>query len=230
MKQIIWFLVVYVSISPAWSTTIDTVPYWDGSSVLGAQFGETSAPASQDTYGQVFVPPLGETHIVSFALYLSDSPIFQPDPVDFAAYVMKWDGFRPTGSILYQSAPTDTSGLAHAELRQFSFDIGLDLSQEQEYVFFISASDFFDGVTSGAFVGAMPSDTYLDGAIVQADSNGSFSDLLNTTPWYTSALGWDLAFTAEFSRAAVPEPHSIHLFAGGLVIFILQMIRRRAAS
>jgi hypothetical protein len=88
------FLLASVGGGDAWAiTVIDTTPTWNGSDGVSA-FGEPGAA----TYGQSFTVTGTETHLDSFSFWLND--FLNPDAVDFAAYVMAWDGTKATGSIL----------------------------------------------------------------------------------------------------------------------------------
>ena len=79
MKSILWTIVglsgsVFVS-APLEGATNTTFPAWNGTSAF-AQMGETpDAPATEATWGETFVTPVGNTVLQSFSFWLSDSPV-----------------------------------------------------------------------------------------------------------------------------------------------------------
>lgn len=149
------------------NNVVSTYPAWDGSSVY-AQMGEQpSVPGTEATWGQTITPPAATPHLTQFALTLSDSPVFDPDPLDFRGYLMGWDGSRATGPILYESPTLTADGMEHGEYRRFDMTgINRTLAPNQTYVFFISCSALFDGVDSVAYVAGMPADNYPGGNLV----------------------------------------------------------------
>ncbi len=81
---------------------IDTTTSWDGSSFAVGNFTSALLLGEPDfaTIGQTFT--VGMDNILnSFAFWLDD---IGTDPVNFAAFVMEWDGSKATGPILFQSA------------------------------------------------------------------------------------------------------------------------------
>jgi hypothetical protein len=167
-------------------TTIDTTIFWDGSSFVQS-FGEDNTA----TYGQTFTA--GSSPLTEFTFYLNDYS--NSDSVDFAAYVMAWDGTKATGPVLYSSAMWSSAGSSDFEI--LTFDTGeLILTPGQRYVAFLSASNFFDGEFGTASVGYMSGDVYSDGMFVYSN-NGSNFESLTANDW-TIGYGGDLAFKASF--------------------------------
>ncbi len=192
------------------SITVSTYPAWSGNSVF-AQMGETPEwPGTEATWGETFTVPSSSPVLNSFSFSLEDSPVFEPDPLAFAGYLMEWSGTKATGTILYQSAPMTTAGLAHTEFRRFDFDINAILDPTKTYVFFISCSQYFDGTPSYAGVAGLPLDAYSGGHLVTLNNLSDFSKI--TSMDWNQTPQWDMAFEANFS--AVPEPATTSLLAG----------------
>jgi hypothetical protein len=167
---------------------IDTTSSWDGLYSIAA-FGESNTA----TYGQTFTAPETSSPLTEFTFYLDD---YNPDVIDFAAYVMAWDGTKATGPVLYSSAMQSTTGTSGFDT--LTFNTGeLILTPGQQYVAFLSASNFFDGVSGTGQMGYISNDVYNAGMFVYLN-NGSDFNSLTTTSWDTSWGGGDLAFKASF--------------------------------
>ncbi|WP_310482203.1 PEP-CTERM sorting domain-containing protein [Chamaesiphon sp. VAR_48_metabat_403] len=175
-------------------------------------FGETF----NSSFGQTFT--VGSDNILNdFTFWLNDRT--NPDAVDFAAYVMAWDGTKATGSIIYQSSPQSTNGASGFE--QFTFNTGgTNLTSGQQYVAFLSTFGLLDGITGQAQMGASFTRTYSGGEAVYTSTNFDPSSPNNS--WIKpEAFGlgtFDAAFTANLSSASaqpVPEPSS----SLGLLVF-----------
>jgi hypothetical protein len=188
-------------------------------------FGE---PATA-TFGQTVTVPLLDTVLDSFSFRLNDS--VNPDTVDFAAYVMAWNGTRATGPILYQSGmktTTNNGGLGGFE--EFTFSTGgLPVTAGAKYVLFLSASSFFDSSVGTATMQDSTTNPYSGGDFV-ADNNGSNLASLTAHAWsFNPGPGIDAAFTASFSAPGpIPEPTTA-IFGAGL-IGVVGLARRRTRS
>lgn len=181
-------------------------------------FGESNTA----TYGQTFTVTGTETVLDSFSFRFND--FLNSDTVDFAAYLYGWDGGKATGSQLYSSGmmtSTNNGGLDGMEL--FSFNTGgVELQSGVKYVAFLSASNFFDGVTGTSNWDFSSSDIYSGGEYVFENNGSDFSSLF-TSNWdynsFTNSSSRDTFFIANFSSPDVqdvPEPGSIALLALGL--------------
>jgi hypothetical protein len=187
-------------------TILDTQPGWNGTSIAVLPFGEPNTA----TLGQTFT--VGADNILQeFNFWHGFKSLGGPPlSLDFAGYVMAWDGAKATGTILYGSSMQTITGTG---TQRFTFDTGnLPLVSGEEYVAFLSASNFFDGSAAQTEIGGMPqSDTYAGGKYV-FQNNGSDTSFWTTQSW-GSLGGNDVAFVANF---VVPEPASLVMLGLGL--------------
>jgi hypothetical protein len=202
------------------------------------------------TYGQTFTV---ETHNVlqSFSFWLGDDISRQPKPqaaaispvqasngvsgptIDFAGYLMEWDGAKASGPVLFKSA--QRSKQLTPDFEEFRFDTGnLVLTPGRQYVAFLSATEFFRLETRQTRMGYVDNDVYAGGSFVF--SNQSSFAALTSTRWQTligdeqrdAAEGVeDAAFVARFA----PEPQAIPTPAllPGLIGLGVKLFRQRKA-
>ena len=205
------------------AVTIDTLSGWNGTRSVQS-FGETNTAS----YGQTFTVGAGETQLNNFTFLIND--FLDPDTIDFAAYVMEWDGVdRATGPVLFASAGMTTTNNGGADgFEAFSVDAGgLHLNAGSQYVAFFSASDFFDGALGTGSMASVLTDDYAGGGFVFLNS-GSNASQWDSEPWTVNFSGArDLAFTMDFSTP-MPEPSAAMLFGIGALI-VGATTRRRSA-
>lgn len=174
---------------------VDTTSAWNPRTSVNP-FGEDGSA----TYGQVFTVPTGETTVTSFTFYLNDTTAA---PIKFGAYIMAWDGTRPTGPILYESTQRATTG--QPDFEEFKFTTGsTNVVAGSQYVAFLSVTEYLDTVPdfdSGS-MGSVPPTAYSGGDLVYSNSR-NFNELITTAPWLTT-LNVDAAFNLQFGVFSNP--------------------------
>jgi hypothetical protein len=208
--------------------TIDTATTWNHTSGI-TPLGEPNTA----TYGQTFTVG-ADTVLQDFTFYLKS--ISSPDAVDFAGYVMAWNGTRATGGVLFESAPQTFAGPTNIFTPVTINAGGLQLQSGQQYVAFFSASKFFDGSTGLATMGS--STGYAGGSFVYYNNGSNFSLLTTNTKWdFTGDSLTDAAFTMHLTAAAAADPLPAaplpNAAWGGLAlmgVFGLSRLRRRKTS
>lgn len=185
------------------------------------------------TYGQTFTVVGTDTVLDSLTFWMDD--FLNPDVVDFAAYVMAWNGSRATGPVLYQSVMHSTTNNGGAGgMERFDFDTGgVQLTSGQQYVAFLNTSGFFDGQQGTAGWG-LNGETYSGGSFVFTNNGSDFS-LLTSQDWdYPGSGIGDTPFLASLSApAAVPEPGSLAIWSlmiGGVGVANLRKRRKAIAA
>lgn len=183
------------------------------------------------TFGQTITAPIGENILNSFSFWVNDLRVSSStDSIDFAGYVMAWDGTKATGPVLYESEvrhTTNNGGVGGYE--EFTFSTGgLTLTEGSKYVVFLSASKFFDGIEGMGIMHADIPGSYAGGNFVFLSSGADFN-LLTTYSW-GSLSEYDAATRLEFSAAeASPTPEPATALFGFAIIGALGLSRRRAA-
>jgi hypothetical protein len=209
-------------IETANAITIGTADIWNGHSSFGKSVGEAGPdlPAVVATWGQTFTVPDDSPVLTSFSFWLRD------DPLVFGGYLMQWDGHRATGPVLYDSGPVTL--VEDTDWHQITFDpLKLLLTPGQQYVFFMSASKYFNGIESAGDVAGINFDGYAGGSLVHLD-NGTDTSKWATEDWYVDPSSWDNTFSADF--AAVPESSNASLLAISLAFLTLAGIQRKHAT
>ena len=212
--------IAFSSTKAGHAATIDTTPSWDGSEGFG-YFGDGSTA----TVGQTFT--VGTDNVLqNFSFRLGGSG--GQGTVDFAAYVMQWDGAKATGPILYQSGQ-QSKDAGNLSFQVFSFNTaGIPLTSGYEYVAFLSASNFYSGNLNYTQLGSVSSDPYPGGLLVYNNSGNNFNNVtLNN--WQIQYTSTDAVFTASFSdgAAVIPTPA---LLPGLLGIGIAALRKRKAEA
>jgi hypothetical protein len=197
---------------------IDTYTEWPGDQYFGS-FGEPNTA----TVGEEFYiyPGTTENYLEYISVYLDDRYDFGlVDNTDFGLYIGPYGG-PVLGDFIYESERRETSNQNGFE--EFTFWINQEI-EPGNYVFFISASEYFDGRQNVARVATRnPSpgiDPYPDGKVVY-NNNGNNTDAWRNSVWTGGLDNYDLAFKMQFSEppsaGVIPEPSSLLLLAGGLL-------------
>jgi hypothetical protein len=176
-----------------------------------------------DTAGQTFrlsAEDVGDNNLLDSVTFWID--VSEGD-IKFKFYLYEWDGanLRITGDPLSESGPMSTSEQAgNLDPTKFTVDVGgVELDVDQDYVFFVSTSDFVDGSESEGYIDAViyQFDPFLcsfsdifcdedrdpDHRLVYQDNGADFS-LLSSTAWGENT-SFDMAFEMVLS-ASEPEP------------------------
>lgn len=221
---------IALSVSVSADTLFDTTGSWNGVSNHDG-FGEGSP--SFATYGQTFTVPAFDTVLDDITFFLNDDTCcFLPDFVEFRVHVMAWDAasVRATGILLFSTPPLATTGAVGFET--FTVNTGgLSLTAGNQFVFFMTQSQDFDGVSGKAPVGYIPGASTLAGGNLVLIDNGTDTSAWTTEAWQepsAPSVGADLAFVMNFSP--VPEPSGAVSLGMGLFLLAGGSWRPRRSS
>jgi hypothetical protein len=161
------------------------------------------------TYGELFTAPSNsDTNLTSFSFYMG-SPTVTGD-IALGGYIATWTGSR-AGTLLYSSAETTYDNAGHEQL---TFNTGgLGLQSGQQYVMFLSVSQFYGQSSGETSVSQGSSINGLNG-FAYYNNSGDFNSLF-TNNWDNSGLTPDWAVDLEFS--SVPEPSSLLMLGTGIL-------------
>jgi hypothetical protein len=189
-KWLAALVLVLVSSTAFAGLTIDTNPTWDGTQFINS-FGVTDTA----TYGQIIVPPIGQTGLAGFSFQIG----FATAAIQFQPEVYAWDAVNrhAVGAALWEGAPvTLPAGNGYT---RFTFTIpgGVSVTPGTPYVIFVSTSRLQTGAPASASrFGAVANSAYPDGQFVFLNNNTN-PGLWTTGSWSTIAL--DLAFSVVFT-------------------------------
>jgi len=179
-----------------------------------SSFGDADTAAA--TVGQTFrlsAEGVGDNNRLDSVTFWINVSADSVGDIEFKFYLYEWDGAnsRITGDPLFASGPMSTqSGNA------FTVDVGgVELNVDQDYVFFVSASEFFDTSESKGYIDAViyqfdpflcsffgifcDEDPTPDHTLVSNDNGADFS-LLSSTAWYENT-SFDMAFDMVLSAS-----------------------------
>jgi hypothetical protein len=164
---------------------------------------------STQTYGEVFtLPNSTDTNLSSFSFFMGN-PI-DSGQIITGAYIATWTGSQ-AGTLLYSSNQINYDNLGNEEITVNTG--GLTLQSGQQYVMFLSTSNYHGQSAGSTYIVSGNSDPNLHG-FVYYNNGGDFNALFNSS-WDGVGLSPDWAVDLEFNQ--VPEPSSLLMLGTGLL-------------
>ncbi len=167
------------------------------------------------TYGEIFTAPSGDTNLASFSFYMGSGNA--TGNIITGAYIATWTGSM-AGTLLYDSGSFNYDNNGNEQL---TWTPNVALNPGQQYVMFLSISNFYGQSSGTAYV--VPG-TSIDGlgGFVYFNNEDNFNELF-TNSW-SGPLSPDWAVDLEFNT--VPEPGSLMLLGTGILAG-LGVLRRK---
>jgi hypothetical protein len=203
-KSLLLVALLLVAMSAFADTTINNFTgyndYWH-------PYGDNSS--STQTYGEVFtLPNATDTNLSSFSFYIGN-PIDSGNIIT-GAYIATWTGSQ-AGTLLYSSSQYDYDNTGNVQL---TFNTGgLALQTGQQYVMFLSTSNYHGQSAGSTYISTGNTDPNLLG-FVYYNNAGDFNALFNSG-WDGTGLQPDWAVNLEFNQ--VPEPSSLLMLGTGIL-------------
>jgi hypothetical protein len=203
------FCLTYISHSQA--ASINTLSSWDGYTGindLGEEWG--GALWVSRSYGQTFKITSSDAKLNAITFGIWDYyPVYASQTCKFEVCVSAWNGSQPTGQVLFRSAPLiPPNGSSWSTMTATMGNV--PVTKDQQYIAFLTATNFMDGIQSPAAVSAVLNDVYADGAMFFHTAFGPGDEL--TSSW-SSAGAIDMAFKLDYTN--VPEPTTLLLLGLG---------------
>lgn len=179
----------------------------DTTSTNTVEFRPFGSPDTS-TYGQIFVPGVGDTNVSGFSMFLSTRESGS-GTLDLRGYIATWDGSK-AGSVLFESM-TQTMNAA-GNLQEFAFPADLVVTPGNSYVAFLSTSNLA-AQSHSQF--RMPANSDVAPGNFVFSNNGNNFGMLLSTEW-SSVQSFDGWLKVSFNQVATPEPASLGLLGLGL--------------
>jgi len=213
-KTLLLCTVLLIAASSFADTTINNFTgYNDGWYPLGDPNNATQ------TYGEIFIAPAGISDLSSFSFYTAD-PVY-PGNIIAGAYIATWTGTH-AGTLLYQSGAFTYDNPGNEQLIFNTAPNGVPITPGQQYIMFLSTSDFHGQSVGATYMSNGDTNPYLDGFAYFNNGNG-FGNLF-ANDWDAYGLSPDLAVNLQFDN--LPEPASLVLF-GTAILGGIGVLRRK---
>jgi hypothetical protein len=167
-------------------------------------------PNATQTYGEIFTAPNGISDLSSFSFY-TGGPYFS-GKIIAGAYIATWTGTH-AGQLLYDSGQFTYDNAGNEQLTFNTAPNGVPVTPGQQYIMFLSTSEFHGQSVGATYVSDGSTNQYLDGFAYY--NNGSNFNVLFGTDWSAYGLQPDWAVNLEFDNA--PEPSSLVLLGTGIL-------------
>ncbi len=170
-------------------------------------FGDPNT--ATQTYGEIFTAPTGVNTLENFSFYMGD-PLINGNIIT-GAYVATWTGTH-AGQLLYSSGAFNYDNAGNEQLT-FNTNSSVIVSPGQQYIMFLSTSEFHGQSSGEAFVSYGSTDPNLNG-FAYFNNGPGFGNLFSN-PWDGFGLSPDWAVDLQFDTT--PEPGTILMLGTGIL-------------